>query len=79
MRALRRHIYLEEAFLVPPLRAAGAAMPVPVMLREHGELWRTVDSLSALIGQEADSRRLEEAFSGHGTDPDGWTCQQARL
>ncbi|MGH3397392.1 MAG: hemerythrin domain-containing protein [Streptosporangiaceae bacterium] len=61
MRALRRHIYLEEAFLLPPLRAAGAAMPVLVMLREHGELWRTMDYLSALLGQGADSRRLGEA------------------
>ena len=46
--ALRRHIYLEEAFLFPPLRAAGLMMPVLVMLREHGEIWRLMDQLVAL-------------------------------
>ena len=43
--ALRRHIYLEEEFLFPALRAAGLVAPVFVMLREHGELWRTLDAL----------------------------------
>ncbi|AXH98138.1 hemerythrin domain-containing protein [Ornithinimicrobium avium] len=43
--ALRRHIYLEEEFLFPPLRAAGLMGPVLVMLREHGEIWRTLDEL----------------------------------
>ncbi len=38
--ALRRHIYLEEAFLFPPIRQAGVLMPILVMLREHGTLWR---------------------------------------
>jgi regulator of cell morphogenesis and NO signaling len=61
IQALRRHIYLEEFFLFPPLRAAGMAMPVMVMLREHGELWRAMDTLSALIGDGADSRRLGDA------------------
>lgn len=61
MQALRRHIYLEEYFLFPPLRAAGMAMPIMVMLREHGELWRTMDTLSALLGDGADSRRLSDA------------------
>jgi len=46
--ALRRHIYLEEAFLFPPLRAAGLLAPVLVMLREHGEIWRTLDAIDAL-------------------------------
>ncbi|QDO88287.1 hemerythrin domain-containing protein [Ornithinimicrobium ciconiae] len=44
-QALRRHIYLEETFLFPPLRAAGMLPPVLVMLREHGEIWRTLDAL----------------------------------
>lgn len=43
--ALRRHIYLEEEFLFPPLRASGMLAPVLVMLREHGEIWRTLDGL----------------------------------
>jgi regulator of cell morphogenesis and NO signaling len=46
--ALRRHIYLEEAFLFPPLRAAGMLAPVLVMLREHGEIWRTLDAIDGL-------------------------------
>jgi regulator of cell morphogenesis and NO signaling len=48
--ALRRHIYLEEEFLFPPLRAAGMMAPVFVMLREHGELWQTLDLLEAELG-----------------------------
>lgn len=44
-RALRRHIYLEEEFLFPPLRAAGFVAPIFVMLREHGELWRTMETI----------------------------------
>jgi regulator of cell morphogenesis and NO signaling len=46
--ALRRHIYLEEEFLFPPLRAAGMLPPVLVMLREHGEIWRTLDAIGSL-------------------------------
>lgn len=46
--ALRRHIYLEEAFLFPPLRAAGLLAPVLVMLREHGEIWRILDAIESL-------------------------------
>jgi iron-sulfur cluster repair protein YtfE (RIC family) len=45
LAALRRHIYLEEAFLFPPLRDAGLVAPIFVMLREHGELWRTMAEL----------------------------------
>lgn len=43
--ALRRHIYLEEEFLLPPLRASGLLAPVLVMLREHGQIWRTLEAL----------------------------------
>ena len=45
IRALRRHIYLEEEFLFPPLRDAGLMAPVFVMLREHGQMWETLDTL----------------------------------
>ncbi len=48
--ALRRHIYLEEEFLFPPLRAAGMLPPVLVMLREHGEIWRTLQGLELEVG-----------------------------
>src|SRR5690554_5908558 len=41
IRALRRHIYLEEEFLFPPLREAGLVAPIFVMLREHAQIWAT--------------------------------------
>lgn len=46
---LRRYIYLEEAFVFPPIRKAGMIMPIFVMTREHGELWRTTDFLADLL------------------------------
>ncbi len=47
IRALRRHIYLEEEFLFPLLCEAepGLTAPVFVMLREHAQIWATLDSL----------------------------------
>ena len=47
IRALRRHIYLEEEFLFPLLRQAepGLAGPVSVILREHAQMWATLDTL----------------------------------
>ncbi|MFZ0831999.1 MAG: hemerythrin domain-containing protein [Mycobacterium sp.] len=56
--ALRRHIYLEEVFLFPPIRKAGLLMPIFVMMREHGELWRTMNVLTALLTDGKDSGRL---------------------
>lgn len=56
MEALRRHIYLEEEFLFPPIRAAGMVMPIMVMVREHGELWRAMDDLDdELTGPPAEA------------------------
>lgn len=46
--ALRRHIYLEEEFLFPPMQDE-LAIPISVMMREHGELWRTMDELEAQL------------------------------
>ncbi len=52
---LRRHIYLEEVFLFPPIRAAGLMMPIMVMLREHAELWQRMDRIEQLVdAQSAD-------------------------
>lgn len=42
---LRRHIYVEEEFLYPPLREGGMTMPIFVMEREHGEIWQLMDTL----------------------------------
>jgi iron-sulfur cluster repair protein YtfE (RIC family) len=53
MDALRRHIFLEEEFLFPPLREAGLFAPIFVMLREHGEMWRAMEALEAQLGEDA--------------------------
>ncbi|MER7546345.1 hemerythrin domain-containing protein [Actinomadura sp.] len=67
LEALRRHIYLEEEFLFPPLRDAGLMAPVFVMLREHGELWRAMDGLEAELAEgaaaDAAGRRCEELLA----------------
>jgi iron-sulfur cluster repair protein YtfE (RIC family) len=71
--ALRQHIYLEEVFLFPPLRAAGLEMPVQVMLTEHGELWRLVDAALAAVDRRepeeaaATSRQLLELLDRHNS------------
>lgn len=52
---LRRHIYFEEEQLFPPLQQAGLVPPLFVMRREHGEIWATMDALSAELTSEADS------------------------
>lgn len=58
VEVLRRHIYAEEEMLFPQLRAAGMVGPVLVMLREHAQMWQTLDALdrlleSAAIGDDA--------------------------
>ncbi|OBK11762.1 hemerythrin domain-containing protein [Mycobacterium asiaticum] len=58
LEALRRHIYLEEVFLFPPLRGAGIMMPIFLMMREHGQLWRTMDTLTDLLADGNDTVRL---------------------
>lgn len=60
LEALRRHIYLEEVFLFPPLRDAGMVMPIFVMMREHGELWRTMDALTDLLADGNTTLRLRD-------------------
>lgn len=60
LEALRRHIYLEEVFLFPPLREAGIVMPIFVMMREHGELWHTMGALADLLAVGDDSQRLRD-------------------
>ncbi len=60
IEALRRHIYLEEEFLFPPMRDAGFVAPIFVMLREHGELWTTMDSIERDLGGET----AEDVLSG---------------
>lgn len=62
--ALRRHIYLEETFLFPPLRAAGMMVPLFVMLRQHGELWQAMDALEALFATDTDADLLLASCRG---------------
>lgn len=61
LTGLRRHIYLEEEFLFPPLKAAGLMGPIFVMLREHGMLWKQMDALDSLIQTSADPAELRNA------------------
>ncbi len=71
--ALRRHIYLEEEFLFPPIRRSGLMMPILVMTKEHGEIWRLMDGIDRLLGAAdtdeaaiaAGCRELLEALGGH--------------
>jgi hemerythrin-like domain-containing protein len=53
LEALRRHIYLEEEFLFPPMRDAGFVAPIYVMLREHGELWQTMEAIERDLATDA--------------------------
>ena len=59
---LRRHLYLEEEFLFPPMRPT-LAIPMIVMLREHGELWRTLDTLEARLGEGGPDASVQEVCS----------------
>jgi len=61
MHALRRHIYLEETFLFPPLKAGGLMMAIMVMEREHGELWRGMDALEQTLLAPRDPEELRDA------------------
>lgn len=64
IHALRRHIYLEEEFLFPPLADAGLLAPVFVMLREHTRIWATLDALQRELDSHAGTGRAAQAL-GH--------------
>lgn len=64
IEALRRHIYLEEEILFPPLREAGLVMPVFVMLREHGEMWQLLDALEAEVAKDSRSDAVTSLIDG---------------
>lgn len=69
MTALRRHIYLEEEFAFPPIREGGLIMPIMVMEREHGVLWRQMDSLEAQL--DAAGADSADGGSAAGDSADG--------
>jgi len=60
LEALRRHIYIEEVFLFPAIPDDRMVMAIGVMLREHGRLWRTMDTLRGLLTDAKDVRRLAD-------------------
>lgn len=59
-RALRHHIYIEEAVHFPVVKASGLMAPVLVMLREHGVIWDLLDALDEVLDG-----------GGGGDDPGG--------
>ncbi|AIY01566.1 hypothetical protein ART_1967 [Arthrobacter sp. PAMC 25486] len=61
LTGLRRHIYLEEEFLFPPLKRAGLMGPIFVMLREHGLLWKQLDAVESLFQGSADAGEMRLA------------------
>lgn len=61
--ALRRHIFLEEAYLFPPMKQ-DLAIPTMVMLREHGEIWRSLDTIEASLERDISESSLQEACKG---------------
>lgn len=58
--ALRRHIYLEEEFVFPPMRAGGMVAPLFVMVREHAQMWTTLDALESDLANAADDGVLRK-------------------
>ncbi|HXT91598.1 MAG TPA: hemerythrin domain-containing protein [Trebonia sp.] len=67
IRALRRHIYLEEEILFPLLHRAEPALGAPlfVMLREHAQIWGLLDSLERDLDAAAASPALVRQLSSH--------------
>lgn len=58
MGALRRHIYAEEVLLFPSLRDAGMVGPILVMLREHAQMWATLDTLDLRLDTGASGEQV---------------------
>lgn len=56
---LRRHIYAEEELVFPRLRDPALAAPVFVMLREHAQIWSTLDALDRALAGEAPADAAE--------------------
>jgi hemerythrin-like domain-containing protein len=82
VQALRRHIFLEEEYLFPPLREAGLFAPIFVMLREHGEIWDTTEALEAQLREGGDGagdacRRLLEQLDAHNAKEEPIVYPQA--
>lgn len=60
LNVLRRHAYMEENFIFPPLRSGHLMMSIFGMLRGHGEIWRTMDRIEELAADGSDHGALRE-------------------
>ena len=58
VNALRRHIFLEEEFIFPKLRHAGTIAAMSVMLREHAQIWASLDTLDRELQAGVDDRMV---------------------
>lgn len=58
---LRRHIYLEEEMLFPPLRDAGLVGPILVMLREHAQMWQILETLDRQLAADERDDALRDS------------------
>jgi len=61
LNLLRRHIYLEEQLLFPPISSGAHMMAIFGMIRGHGEIWRTMSALDDLARTGADPETLRGA------------------
>lgn len=68
MAALRRHIYLEEEILFPALESPTLTMPLLVMHREHGQIWRAMDVFEHFLATEAAHGAHRDVVVGHCQD-----------
>lgn len=85
LAALRRHIYLEEAFLFPPLRDVGAAPADLVstctglldLLDRHNSTEEPIIYPQADATLDAEATASLQGFIASGTLPEGRVCARA--
>lgn len=58
LATLRRHIWLEETMLFPPMRQGSAFAAIFAMLREHGQMWPILDRLDEQLERGAAAREV---------------------
>jgi hemerythrin-like domain-containing protein len=82
--ALRRHIYLEEELLFPPLQKTGLVAAIFAMLREHGDIWKSMDQLEAEVAASAGAdsalavcKQLFEQIESHNSKEEQIVYPQA--
>lgn len=67
---LRRHIYLEEDHLFPPVRSGALTAALMVMVHEHGVIWRLMDAAEDAVAADpvaaaAHCRQLLTVLADH--------------